>query len=96
MSITRRDALIKGVLLAVCATGLPAQRLAAGDEAAAAAYLGVRDYAGVRALAETLARGTFKAPPRIPDRFTKMDRDAYFAIHSGRKSRLWAGGDSPF
>ncbi|EDP63643.1 periplasmic glucan biosynthesis protein, putative [alpha proteobacterium BAL199] len=96
MSITRRDALIKGVLLAVCATGLPAQGLAAGDEAAAAAYLGVRDYAGVRALAETLARGTFKAPPRIPDRFTKMDRDAYFAIHSGRKSRLWAGGDSPF
>ena len=71
MAITRRDAVL-GVLLGVSAAGLGRAGWAQ-EEPAAAAYGKVRSYADVRALAERMAREDFQDPPRVPERFAKLD-----------------------
>src|SRR3546814_9844923 len=95
MGITRRDALA-GVLWGVAAgTG---GRGARGQQAPspAAEYAAVRQYADVRALAERIARESFRDPPRVPERFAKLDYQGYYAIRSAREARLWSGADMPF
>ncbi len=94
MAITRRDAML-GVLLGVSAAGL-GRAVWAADETAAATYGRVRSYADVRALAERMAREAFQDPPRVPERFAKLDYQGYFAIRSAREARLWSGTDLPF
>jgi glucans biosynthesis protein len=95
MAMTRRDAL-KGVLVGVSATTWLRLPPAVAEETDASLHLGVRDYADVRALAERLSQKDFRAPPRVPERFARLDYDGYYAIRSGREARLWANSGSPF
>lgn len=95
MAITRRDAVL-GALFGITATALPRSARPAEPDSPAASYARIRDYAGVRALAERIAREDFKDPPRVPERFAKLDYEGYFSIRSGRDARLWSGSDLPF
>lgn len=95
MAITRRDALA-GVLWGLSASAIA--RTAGGQERASATaeFAKVRGYEDVRSLAQKIAGRQFEDPPRVPERFAKLDYEGYFAIRSGRESRLWSGADMPF
>src|SRR3546814_15433981 len=92
MGITRRDALA-GVLWGVAAGTVG--RGARGQQAPspAAEYAAVRQYADVRALAERIARESFRDPPRVPERFAKLDYQGYYAIRLACGARLCYGAD---
>ncbi len=77
-------------------TGSAWPLVGSGAEAPAARYIRARSYADVRALAESVARDAFVAPPEVPERFAGLDRAGYFSIRSERGARLWSGGQSPF
>lgn len=95
MAISRRDALA-GVLWGVTAGMIGRAAAAQEPGSPAAAFAKVRQYADVRALAERIAKESFQDPPRVPERFAKLDYQGYYSIRSAREARLWSGADMPF